>query len=273
LTSINANGVVNTFALNSPAGANSYYSQVFINGVYQMYSTNVYSLSSNTIIFTENPPQGSKIEVTSYAPITLYTGATGYAGTYSWVNRPNVANYPIGTQILVSDVPQGTGGGTVFTSDTNRWCKYEMTLLASNNIVAAVWTGNVQTSSAASFTLPGGLLGANGELVIKAKVNSNNSANNHVVQVRLANVELGRVSYASLSSATLEVRINNQNSQSSQIGNPSGLFVAGGSSANNSLTSAINTSTDQTVDIAFTLASVGDTLQLMQWSAYFISRT
>lgn len=66
LTVINANGVVNTFALTPPAGSNVFYSQVFVNGVYQMTSTGAYSIASNNIIFTENPPQGSVIEVTNY---------------------------------------------------------------------------------------------------------------------------------------------------------------------------------------------------------------
>lgn len=84
LSSYTANGTTSGFLLTNPAPNTT---MVFINGVYQMFSTGAYTLTGtgNTVTFSENPPQGSQIETISFVtanavtivPVTSYNGRTG----------------------------------------------------------------------------------------------------------------------------------------------------------------------------------------------------
>lgn len=104
--------------------------------------------------------------------------------TYSWVNRPNASNV-IGELIYITDVGIG---GSYWISNGTYWSPLngEVTLAQSGNAVNM--TGAATEQVMATYTLPGGLMSANGQIEITHFWNVVNSSNNKTVRVRHSDV-------------------------------------------------------------------------------------
>lgn len=82
LSSFTGTGATNSFKLSNPSPNTQ---MVFVNGVYQMFAAGAYTMSGNTVVFSENPYNGAIIEVTSFAnanavtiiPMTSFNTRTG----------------------------------------------------------------------------------------------------------------------------------------------------------------------------------------------------
>lgn len=189
----------------------------------------------------------------------------------TWAARPSAVTAAANAQLLVTDIPSG-GAGTVFTSDGTRWVKAEWVWIAGSSAAGAAHTGTLTKTTVASFTLPDGLLGSNGMLVVSFRATVNNSVNAKLVNVVLGGTDLFNSAPVSQTYQGGTARISNRNSQASQIGTPLNLSFVDQNGVNALMTGTVDTSIAQTVGIAFTLANIADTMTLETWEAFFVSR-
>lgn len=129
-------------------------------------------------------------------------------------------------------------------------------------------TGTVNETALATFTIPGGTMGANGALRVTFMFSFTGSTNIKTLRLRFGGVSgtiyslLGTAT-ATFVSAQFMTIIRNRNSASSQIG----FSTAGGSSpfvlnSTANITSSVDTSNDVDVVITGQLASSGETITL-----------
>ncbi len=188
----------------------------------------------------------------------------------TWAEKPDASSYPIGTKIFITDIPSG-GSGTIFVSSGIRWTRAEWTRIAGSAAAASAFTGSTIETTQASFVIPGGLLGPNGRLRATAKVTCNNSANPHYLRMYLGAGKVLDYPPANVTYIGAEADIANRNTQAAQVSTPQNLATSNGSGVNTLLTSAVDTSVDQTFSIAFWLGSGADSMQLQDWNVDFIA--
>jgi hypothetical protein len=122
--------------------------------------------------------------------------------------------------------------------------------------VQVLHTGDTALFDLASITLPGGSLGANGQLVLEAQFGCTNSANNKTFQVKLGPVTIPGTTVTTTTGAHLRYVVANRNSTSSKVVTQSGF--ANGSPD----TTSVNTAVDQPIKLQGQLADGGETVRL-----------
>lgn len=142
----------------------------------------------------------------------------------------------------------------------------------SKSAVAAALTGTVAETVLATFNIPGGLLGANGEIELEYDCTETNNANAKTVTVRLGG--LTGTSMLTHNTNTVAGRsgrccIGLRNSAASQR---SRGYVATDAAALTSVpgaTGTVSMLTDQAIVITGTLGNAGDTLTLEKFKMRF----
>lgn len=110
----------------------------------------------------------------------------GFNGTrnLTWAQRPNAAQYQ-NEIIYISDIGIG---GSYWASNGTYWSPLngEVTLAQSGATVSL--TGTTSETVLATYTLPGGLMSANGQLEVWFTTSYTNSANSKTLRVRHSSV-------------------------------------------------------------------------------------
>jgi len=137
--------------------------------------------------------------------------------------------------------------------------------IIAQSAVAVNAPADTNENTLATITIPGGVMGANGRLVVEAYFNITASTNNKTWRVRLGGTVLhngGATSATGVSVGTL-APIANRNSESSQVGVG---FTGIGVSSTTHPTGTVDTTTDQTLTITGQKATGAETMTLAQYS-------
>jgi hypothetical protein len=139
---------------------------------------------------------------------------------------------------------------------------------------AASAGANTAENILATVTIPGGLMGPNGQLWVYTLWNYTNSANNKTLRVRLGGAG-GTQALAITQTTTTQVAdlriIQNAGAQNSQIFFDRGSVPhPGATSVGVNTTAAIDTSATTTLVITGQKATAGETLSLVSWSVQLI---
>lgn len=131
------------------------------------------------------------------------------------------------------------------------------------------WTGSLVETALVPLVLPGGLLGPTGWLRWSILWSCTNNANTKTLKVRLAGTTLAQQAVTTQAAARMSGWLANRNSESVQAFGQAttGLATDEGTSTGSITQTAIDTTVNQTLDLAGLLANVGDTLSI---EAYLI---
>lgn len=137
-------------------------------------------------------------------------------------------------------------------------------VVAASSIPSFTLTGSVSNTPMASLTIPGGLVGPDGEIEIFVKWSRNNTANGITVTAQLGNTTLEfSDTRASATSVTEYWRIGARGSTASEVGpGPQGIT----SSTSSFSVLAKDLAQDQTVTIFAQLANAGDNMRVESFS-------
>lgn len=137
---------------------------------------------------------------------------------------------------------------------------------------AAVSSGTSEVALA-SVTIPGNLMGANGQLRIKALWTYTNSANNKVLRCRmgaaLAGTVMGSTTATTTAMASWELIINNAGAANSQKVY-SNVTAPEGTTTASPTTAAIDTTAAFDITLSGQPANAGETITLERYSVEFI---
>lgn len=129
--------------------------------------------------------------------------------------------------------------------------------------VAVSHTGNITETTLASITIPGGMIGANGQVEVITLWTLPNSANNKTCQVKLGGSTMMSAVLTTALTFQPYCRIANRGSAASQIANPPMSTNAGFGSTDTAVSTAtIDTTQDTTITITGQLASAAETMTL-----------
>jgi hypothetical protein len=152
-----------------------------------------------------------------------------YLATYTFATLPS-AGITTGTQALVTDVG---AAGSVWIWNGTIWVPVNGAVVLAQGSPGAAITGSAGTNQLLipTISIPGGLLGANGQIEIIANLTFTNNSNNKYVNLELGSVADGPALFytanlASQANQNLNIRVCNNNSQTSQV-----IFNAGPSTA------------------------------------------
>lgn len=187
-----------------------------------------------------------------------------YEGT--WVGRPAVGSVPIGSRMVITDVP--VGRKTEFFSTSTMWIPVGGEIvLGQSGVPGVAVTGTTSAVTADLITVPGGLLGPNGTLIIEGTFSSTSNANVKTLQVRFATGPV-RVYNAGVATgvggASFRAVFANRGSESVNMIHDqiiSGTGGGGGITA-----STLNTSVDQVIQSLVQLAVGTDSVTLERWA-------
>ncbi len=188
--------------------------------------------------------------------------ASAFANTYTWATLPAASAY-IGTA-YVTDVGLS---GSLWRSDGANWGVVGgSVVLGRTNVAGTALTGSTTETIDWVYTIPAGLLGANGALELQAKYTMTNNANNKNFRVRLGAVGSGisgtalmDPQLASVAASHVNCRIENRNSQASQIGSNNAASMYGGS-ANTFRTGTVNTAVAADLTLTSQLVNSADSI-------------
>lgn len=184
--------------------------------------------------------------------------------TYALADLPTPTSILKGAEALVEF---GAGASLVLIParcDGAGWVFEEVTL---QNAVAASVTGTTAETTLATITIPGGLLGPNGQFEIETLWSYTSSANLKTFNTKFDGVgihTLGTNTNGQVS-MTAHQRVANRNSQSSQVMHRSSTVNYFAMITSAVTTSTVDTSVDKNLTISGVLASAGETITLESW--------
>ena len=253
----------------------------------------VNATTNNYIRWEFNYPGGSGsatnygcIEFGAGCKFTIYpTGAATFTGE---------ATLPASTTSAASlNVPQGSAptspaNGDMWTTSAGLYvringatvgplavaggCTTCVLVLAQSGTAVSI-TGDTAAHLLATYTMPGGTMGANGMLEIKSLWSATNNADTKTPTIYLSTAATcgsGTVyynnSYTSAASFTLDKMIFAANATNAQVGGPSGTTTSWGISGGAVITSAIDTTATTYINICGALGASGDTMTLLGYS-------
>jgi len=142
-------------------------------------------------------------------------------------------------------------------------------IVFAKSAVQVSLTGNTNETTLATITLPGGTIGPNGIIRVRADFSLTNSANNKTLRIRLGGASgtiIGSFVPTTVPAVQMDYLCSNRNSASSQYSN--GFNTRGTDqllSSNASATASINTASSQDVVITGQLASGAETVTLERY--------
>jgi|SRR5215203_3192018 len=130
--------------------------------------------------------------------------------------------------------------------------------IIGRSAVAVTHTGNLNETTLATVTIPGGAMGKNGLVRITAMWTFINSANNKVTRIRFGGQSLSGLTHTTTSLYREMKDIANRNAENSQIGTPAAI---GGGGFGTSTAAKVETTVDTSaaVNITFTATLTLDT--------------
>lgn len=189
---------------------------------------------------------------------------------YTFANRPT-ASLMNGGIIKISDIGPA---GSYWISNGTRWQPLGGSCLLAISQVASSVTGTASETNLASYTMPRGLMSANGQLEILTLWSHTNAATARNLRVRIGTDALaGTIFYnPSISTANTTqsyIIIKNNNSTGSQYGFPNSTGSGYATSTGTLITSSWNTETTNLI-IAFN-GALTDTSQTIAIEGYSIT--
>jgi hypothetical protein len=190
--------------------------------------------------------------------MTGITGQVNAPGVYTWATRP-AASANTGRRITISDV--GIGGGSQWQSSGTDWHPVggSVKLYVKND--TAAHTGTSSKTVQASFSVPAGLMGLNGQLRIYQQHSLTNSANAKTPTVEFGGTVFWNPSGVSLATLTAYTTITNRGSAAVQVGSASFAGMTG-STTGTKTSGTVDTTAAQTLQVSYTLASSGESAML-----------
>lgn len=190
---------------------------------------------------------------------------------HNWSNRPAASAVPAGASIRIIDV--GLPCGIVMTSDGANWLAAGQQGLARSS-VAVPLTGTTTETVLATVTIPAGLLGMNGGLIVYSTWTTTNSANTKTPRVRFggaAGTIYGATGLTTTASYADVRRIRSRNSASSQVG---GTSTSGGigtvASGAAIVTSALDMTAAQDLVLTAQLGLGSETITLENYEVWLL---
>jgi hypothetical protein len=212
--------------------------------------------SGSTVFMRAEVADASYIETSYVTP--AYVGA--------WANRPAPGSVPLGTPIHITDIP--AGGRTVFYAGATLWYPQGgEVVLGSSGIALAAVTGTLSSTSQTLMTIPGGLLGPNGSLVVEAHWTVTNNANTKNLQLSSSDGNCRVFSAAATNNGQVTCRatMTNRANETQQIVQEN-TFAGTGSGPGTPHIGGLNTTVDWTLRSLTTLTNIGDSSTLERWA-------
>lgn len=192
----------------------------------------------------------------------IRSGGIFPAQVMPWASRPNPAQAAIGERIRVPEF-----GNREFYNNGKLWLACDPAPFAQSGVASSV-TGTTAETTLASIVIPGGLMGPNGLIRVRATFSWSNTANAKTTRLKFAGLSFYSATLSTGSGLTTEGRIANRNNLSSQIGGP--LNVASGFGVNTNAADlvavAANTAQDQTLLLTGQCAVGTDTVTLESYT-------
>lgn len=198
-------------------------------------------------------------------PYLDYTATT-------WANRPSSAK--------PNEIIKVTDIGPVdelFFYTGSRWAPLNGTLvLASTNTSVSV-TGTVDQTELATFTLPGGLVSANGVIEISSFWTVTNSANSKIIKIKIGQTSdpvTGGSSFVNRTETTILYHqhfcaLRAANATNAQKAASSTLAAGFGSTTGTIFTNNYDLTTDKKIFCTGQLANTGETITLRGYRAIY----
>jgi len=151
-------------------------------------------------------------------------------------------------------------------STIEKWYKRGDYVLSKSSTAVSVPATTTETTLA-TVQVPGGVLGANGWVLIEATFTVTNNSNTKTVRIKLGGTTLATANVTTSATLTVSTWVANRNSQSAQIGGFTAVSDYGGvgSTSGNIATAAADTSAESDLTITGQLASSADTLRLQSY--------
>lgn len=150
----------------------------------------------------------------------------------------------------------------LFISDGTIWKPVNGRCILACSAVAQSLTGSTSETTLASFTVPGGLMTANGSLILTTLWSNTNSANNKNLRIRHG-ATLAFSAVTTTAAVSRDERwIMNRNSASSQIVTYSAAQVGGFGGPTGTISGTVDTSADSTITFTGQLANSGENVTL-----------
>ena len=137
---------------------------------------------------------------------------------------------------------------------------------SSPQVIEQNWTGvtapanDTSENTLFTMTIPGGVMGANGTLVIRTKFDYTNSGNNKTLRARLGGSLLCTFTATTTGAASCVWDINNRNSEAAQVGTNG---AGGGSAGGSADTATVDTTADKTLTITAQKAAGAETVTML----------
>jgi hypothetical protein len=138
----------------------------------------------------------------------------------------------------------------------------DQSYVLAQSAVASSVTGTTTETTLASVTLPGGAMGANGQIEIISLWSYTNSANNKILKVKFGGQQLAAITNTTTATEQLLNRAANRNNSSSQVSFSAFSTGGIGTSTNAINTFAVNSDSDVTIALTGQLANTGETITL-----------
>lgn len=174
---------------------------------------------------------------------------------YIWANKPAIA--PLSQIICVTDVGEN---GSLWRGDGTKWVRMHSVRYYDLAAVVSL-TGTTLETELATMTVKGGLMGANGKLLVYPLWSMTNSAGSKTFKVKLGGSICYQVSLTTYVSAASLVIIRNFNSESVQK-TANGLSAGLGATTSAISATTVNTAASQDLVVTGQLSSAGDTMTL-----------
>lgn len=195
-------------------------------------------------------------QTTASKVLTIPTPTSGLAMFYTLANVGTAGFYAYGRYIR-----PGASAEFVHVPSVG-W----RSTVSSAQVIEQNWVGatapenDTNENTLFTATIPGGVMGANGVIVVRSKWDYTNSANSKTIRVRLGGSQLGGFVATTSASFGLYTDICNRNSESAQVGANSSGF---GGATGNTWTSTIDTSADTTLTLTAQKATGTETITML----------
>lgn len=200
-------------------------------------------------------------------------GATGVAGVtadggvipsvYTWALRPD-ASANTGAVIAVSDFADA-----LFVSNGTRWLPVGgAVVVAQSGVAGAPITGTTSLVAQDLVTIPGGLIGPNGQVVVEALWSMTANVNSKTFRLQSSGggiVFFNGTSTSANTAISCRAMFSNRGSESSQVAQTN-TFTGLGTSSTPLISGTVNTANDVLIQAAAQLGVGTDTVTLERWT-------
>lgn len=199
--------------------------------------------------------------MTDFSPVPLWTPA-------KWKQmQDDVSSLSgVSTDIsgLTSDVSDLNADVTSINASLTALDSMRVSVIAQSGAPVSL-TGTTNETTMATITIPGGAMGANGQIIVDSLWTYPSTANNKIMRVKFGGTTYQAVTATTTLNSSQSVRIANKNATNSQMAPSTGII---GSGAQNftPATSSVDTTSPVTLLLTGQLALGTETLILQSYS-------